>query len=301
MKDKIKYCYQNMAGTILYNKESENASGKPMEGVLNTEEQVPFITFPSFSALPFLKHGFSTRLGGVSRDYLGTMNLSYQRGDEPACVTENFKRICQAIGICPNHMVRSDQIHKTVIYRATEKDWQGDDYSINKLSGVDGLITNVPDVVLVTSYADCVPLFLADSKKKAIGLSHSGWKGTVGKIGAKTAKALEKNYGSRMEDIIAVIGPSICQKCYEISEETALEFQASLGAEKKNLILVKKENGKYQLDLWYANKLILQEAGIPAENISISGICTCCNNSLLYSHRATQGKRGNMGAFLSLR
>lgn len=267
---------------------------------LKKNRGVPFITFPAFNDIPFIRHGFSTRLGGVSTGCLSSMNLSYGRGDITENVTENYRRICNAIGLDTRNLVMSDQVHDTVVYRAGENDRQGEVLSEKKLCGIDGLITDRPDVVLVTAYADCVPLFLVDRKKKAIGLSHSGWKGTAGQIGKKTVEAMTREYGTCPEDITAVIGPSICRDCYEVSGDVADTFRTSLGSSIGNAVLLDKGRGRYQLDLWKANQLILEEAGIPLTNISISGLCTCGHSDLLYSHRASRGQRGNLCGFLSI-
>lgn len=136
--------------------------------------------------------------------------------------------------------------------------------------------------------------------QKAIGLSHAGWRGTVAKIGRITVNALQKNFGCEPENLIAVIGPSICMDCYEISEDTAEEFKRAFPEYQEQAILKAKENGKYLCDLWAANRQVLIEAGMKAENIHISGVCTSCNSDLLFSHRKTQGKRGSLAAFLTM-
>ena len=164
----------------------------------------------------------------------------------------------------------------------------------------DGMITNVPGLCLVTFYADCVPLFFCDPVKRIIASSHSGWKGTVAGIGAETIRKLQE-MGCQTEDIHVLIGPSICQECYEVSEDVIEEFEKVFDKKYRNRLFYRKENGKYQLNLWMANKIIFLEAGIPEENISMPNLCTCCNPEFLFSHRASHGKRGNLGAFLGIR
>ena len=118
------------------------------------------------------------------------------------------------------------------------------------------MITNVPGVVLATYYADCVPLYFVDPVHHAIGLSHSGWRGTVGKIGKVTIEKMHQEFGSDPAELLTAIGPSICQDCYEVSEDVILEFQNAFNEKYWNRLFYKKDNGKYQLNLWEANRII---------------------------------------------
>lgn len=260
----------------------------------------PYLSFPMLEAFPFVKHGFSTRLGGVSSSMFQTMNLSYNRGDWKDDVTQNYKRICESMEMKPEDIVFSDQVHDTRIHVAKKEDCQGTEYGNRKLSEIDGLITNEKNVVLCTSYADCVPLFFVDKKNYAAGASHSGWKGTVGRIGAKTVVKMGEEFGTKPEDLYCVIGPSICVSCYEVSRDVIEKIEADFSEDIMKHCVFPKENGKYQLDLWMLNKLILIEAGVPESQIAVSNVCTCCNHTLLFSHRASGGKRGNLCGFISL-
>lgn len=159
---------------------------------------------------------------------------------------------------------------------------------------VDGLITDRPGVTLVTFFADCVPLYFLDRKRRAIGLAHSGWRGTVNRMGQAVLSAMEKEYGTDPADVTACIGPSICQDCYEVGEEVIAEFAAAFREEHHPALFYKKENGKYQLDLWEANRIVLREAGVPETGISVTDICTHCNPELLFSHRTSADRRGNL-------
>lgn len=269
-------------------------------GVLYQKGEVGYIKFPALEQIEFIRHGFSTRLGGVSEREYSSMNLSYTRGDRKENVDENYKRICTALDMDVEKLVLSDQVHDTVVYHAKDEDVQGKELETKKLQAIDGLVTDTRGIVLCTSYADCVPLFFVDTKQKAIGLSHSGWRGTVGKMGQKTVEKMKQEFGTEPKDIIAVIGPSICQDCYEVSEDVADEFVKILDETQLKTVLDKKENGKYQLNLWEANRYLLMGAGIPEENITVSNVCTCCNSDILFSHRKTNGRRGNLCGFLQL-
>jgi hypothetical protein len=273
---------------LTFKKANQNDSTR-----VNIIEGTPFLTFPKLEKAG-VKHGFSTRLGGVSEGMFESMNLSYHRGDDKEAVDENYRRIGKAIGFTLEQRVFSNQIHSTDIKIVTRKD-RG-----QIMTGMDGLITDEPGICLVTSYADCVPLFFYDPINQVIATSHSGWKGTVGRIGKKTVEKMTEVYGSKPEEIVAAIGPSICQSCYEISEDVAEEFRKEFPTEWYDEFMIDKGNGKYQLDLWKVNEYILLDAGITREHLDITDICTCCNPKLLFSHRASKGKRGNLAGFICL-
>ena len=262
---------------------------------------VPFLKYPILEKEGLVEHGISTRLGGVSEGFLGSMNLSYTRGDDPAHVDENYRRMAAAIGVKPEHMVCTHQTHTTNVRIVTREDAGKGVTREKDYKDVDGLITNVPGICLVTFYADCVPLYFVDPVKKAIGLSHSGWRGTVGKIGKVTVELMQKTYGSDPKDILAAIGPSICQDCYEVSEDVIVKFQKSFEEKYWTELFYQKENGKYQLNLWKANELVFEEAGILKKHIAVTNVCTHCNPDILFSHRTTGNKRGNLSAFLALK
>ena len=267
---------------------------------LKEKNHVPYIQFKNLSATGIVKHGFSTRKGGVSTGIFSSMNLNFKRGDDPDAVLENYRRMAAALNMRVEDMVLSDQTHTTNVRVITEEDRGKGILRPQDYSDVDGMITNVPGIVLVTSYADCVPLYFVDPVRKAIGLSHSGWKGTVGHIGQKTVEKMQEVYGSEPKDIVAAIGPSICQSCYEVSDDVAEAFRANFTADEAADSLLDKGNGKYQLDLWKANWYVLTDAGILPEHLSVTDLCTACHPDLLWSHRKTNGQRGGLSAFLSL-
>lgn len=262
---------------------------------------VPMIRFIPFDQFTFLNAAFSTRFGGVSKGFLGELNLGFSRGDEMSVVGENYKIFCEHMGVETEKLVLSDQVHETGIKRVTKKDACGREIK-KKLQGIDGLCTDEPGLCLATSYADCVPLFFVDSKHHAIASSHSGWRGTVGKIGVRTVEKMQREFGSCREDVVAIIGPSICRDCYEVSGEVIQAFKKEYTKQQvEEIVYPGKRPNKYQLDLWAANYLALKEAGLKPEHIHVSGICTCCHPQLFYSHRASRGNRGNLNGFLALR
>lgn len=263
--------------------------------------EILYLSYPLLEQTGIVTHGFSTRVGGVSEGVCSTMNLSFSRGDKEDAVRENFRRMAKALGVEEDSFVFSHQTHTTNVQKVTLEDKGKGLVRPLDYQDVDGLITDIPGLCLSTFYADCVPLFFVDPIHKAIGLSHSGWRGTVGKIGNVTIQRMKEEYGSNPSDMVAAIGPSICQECYEVSEDVIIEFQKSFAKKHWNDLYYKKENGKYQLNLWKANEIILEEAGVLWENIAVTNLCTCCNHEWLFSHRASQGKRGNLAAFLALK
>lgn len=260
----------------------------------------PYLSYPILERTGIVEHCFTTRLGGVSRGIFASLNLSFTRGDDRLAVEENFRRVSKVMNCQNGDFVLSDQTHTTNVRRVGRKDAGRGITRERSYADVDGLITDEPGVVLSTFYADCVPLYFVDVKKRAIGLSHSGWRGTVGRMGWATLAMMRREFGTQPEDVVCAIGPSICQDCYEVSADVAEEFMREFPGHEEE-ILIDKGNGKYQLDLWRANEIVLLQAGIKQEHLSVTDICTCCNPELLFSHRASHGKRGNLGAFLGLR
>ena len=280
--------------------------------------EVEYLTFPLLSAQPGIIHAFSTRRGGASQGIYASMNLSFTRGDEPQRVQENFRRMAAVLCTDVNHMVCTFQTHTTNIRRVCHGDGGKGIVCERGYTDVDGLVTDDKELCLVCFFADCVPLYFVDPKHGAIGLAHSGWRGTVAGMGRRMAERMEQEFGTRVQDLVAAVGPSICQDCYEVSEEVAEQFrqmEASISGSRellqeltaqkayphRQILKPGKEAGKYQLDLWLANLLILRAAGIPLAQIQVTDVCTCCNRDYLFSHRASQGKRGNLAAFLMMR
>ena len=235
---------------------------------LKNENTVPYLVYNSLEEINFIKHGFSTRLGGVSEGIFSTMNMAFNRGDNPDSVTENYRRLCGSVGLDFESLTASAQDHHTFVRKVTKADRGVGIYRPRDMQSVDALITNERGVTLVTYYADCTPLFFVDTKNKAIGLAHAGWRGTVGRIGQKVVEKMTAEFGTNPEDLVCAVGPAI---------------------------------SKFMLDLLETNRQILVKAGVKAENITLSDLCTRCNSDLLWSHRATNGQRGTMCAVMCLK
>ena len=222
---------------------------------------LPLLKYPLLEQTGIVEHCFTTRIGGVSKGIYESLNLSFTRGDEDAAVRENFRRLAGAMKTDVSEFVFTDQTHTTNVRRVTAEDAGKGIVKERDYTDIDGLITNEPGLVLSTFYADCVPLYFVDPVHRAIGMSHSGWKGTVGKMGAATITAMKREFGTEAKDLVCAIGPSICQDCYEVSEDVAEAFKEAFPGHADEILLDKK-NGKYQLDLWRANEIVLTEAGV---------------------------------------
>lgn len=268
---------------------------------VRSQDGVCFLAFTALEACGLVCHAFSTRIGGVSEGKYAAMNFSFSRGDDPQHVAENYRRMAAVLGVEQERMVVSWQTHTTNVRIVTEADAGKGVVRERDYQDVDGLVTDVPGITLVTFYADCVPLYLVDPVHRAIGLSHSGWRGTVNRMGQVTLDTMRRAYGTSPADVIACIGPSICQDCYEVGGEVVEEFAAAFAPQHHGELFYRKENGRYQLDLWRANELVLAEAGVPSAQIHTTDICTHCNPELLFSHRTSGNERGNLAAFLCLK
>ncbi len=257
---------------------------------------VPIVQFPALSAFPELRHGFSTRRGGVSDGIYESMNLSFGRGDSDDAVRENFRRMCLATGIPLEALSMPKQTHSTTVRVATASDCGNGLFKGIPFDSADGQITSEPGVALVVFCSDCTPIYLYDPVRKAIGLSHAGWRGTVAEMAGKTVTAMKETFGCRPEDLVAVIGPSIGPECFEVGDEVAEEFAGVFGEE-----TVQRQYGvRPHVDLQGANRLSMIRAGMNPDRITVSGLCTKCHSDRFFSHRATAGKRGGNAGFLMI-
>ena len=263
--------------------------------------ELPLFHYPLLDETGIVRHCFTTRYGGVSEGMFSKLNLSFTRGDVKESVEENYRRIAEAMGVPYEKIVCSDQTHTTNVRVVTQADAGTGIIRPKDYTDVDGLITNVPEITLATFYADCVPLYFVDPVHHAIGLSHSGWRGTVARMGKCTLEAMRREYGTKAADVYCAIGPSICQDCYEVSEDVIKKFRENYDENLWPEIFYQKENGKYQLNLWKANESVFLESGILPEHIAVTNVCTHCNPDILFSHRTTGNERGTLSAFLALK
>lgn len=236
-------------------------------------------------------HGFTTREGGVSKGQYESLSLSPYRGDDIECVHKNEEILCQSLGLDVKRLSSTKQEHTDNIEIITSENI-GIGVRIPWGKGVDAVITKEKNVPILCYSADCVPIIMYASDIEAIAAIHSGWKGTAMKIAAKTvAKLVEM--GANPKNIYAAIGPCIGKCCYEVSADVALQF-----AEKH---YTKKPDGKYMLDLEDVNREMISDCGVPKENISVSEICTRCENKRFFSHRGQGGTSGTLGGIICMK
>ena len=240
-----------------------------------------------FEHLQGVKAVFSSRIGGVSRGYYSSMNLSYSSGDCLEDLEANYHLFSEATAISLNKMFFSDQVHDANILQVTKallKQVQNKEIA---LKGYDGLVTDESNLALVTAHADCIPVYFYDPVKRVIGLAHGGWQGTYKEITSKMIKIFTSVYKSNVEDIYISIGPGVCQDCYQVSLELIEKFRRKF----PNEAFYKGKDQRY-LDLKGIHAYQGKCLGISKEKIAISHLCTACQADYFYSHRRSGQQRG---------
>lgn len=246
---------------------------------------------------PQLVAGFTLRTGGISGEAFTSFNMGLHVGDDPAQVVANRKRLSERVGMPFEAWTCADQVHGKNISRITKVNRGAGKASLEDcIPATDGLHTNEPGILLTSFYADCVPLFFLDPQNQAIGLAHAGWKGTVARIGAEMVSVFAEEYGSRPDDLLVAIGPSIGGCCYEVDQR--IIDQVKTATKEWEEAVKAQATGRFLLDLPKLNRLILQEAGITDNQMTLSGWCTSCHPERFFSHRKEAGKTGRMASFI---
>ncbi len=248
-----------------------------------------FFGFPSLSAAG-LHHGIVTRRGGISRAPYESLNMGSSVGDDPQAVVENRRRVFALFGREPQSVPELFQVHSNRILLAR---FRGDG---EPLPQADGVVTDSPEFTLCMRFADCVPILLYDPSRRAGGIAHAGWKGTVAKVAASAVEALHVNFGSRPEDILAGIGPSIGPDHYAVGKDVADAVRSAFGPAAEEWL--SRRGNAVHLDLWAANEFTLRQSGV--KKIELAGICTACHTEDWFSHRAEHGRTGRFGALIWL-
>jgi YfiH family protein len=244
----------------------------------------PLVTFPVLAAVPGVRHGVSGRAGGVSEGDWASLNVSYTVGDETERVEENLCRLTAAVGHTSDDLFPAYQVHGTTTI-VVESDAEPRPHA-------DALVTRQPGRVLMLRYADCVPVLLADSRGKAVGVAHAGWRGTAAGVVKSAVAAMSAAFGCPPGDLVAAIGPSIGPCCYEVGDDVVGAFTDRAWA------LRAREGHRPHLDLWELNRRALLDAGVPAHQINLAAVCTQCHQDEFFSYRAARG--GPSGRFAEI-
>ena len=254
-------------------------------------DRIRYLTFESFDRRG-LQHAAFTRNGGESRGYLSSLNVGLTVGDDPEIVARNRQLAFQALNRDTATLSDSWLVHKddVVIYDSPRSPQQ------TVPPKADIILTDNPAVSLFMRYADCVPILLYDPEKRAIGLAHAGWQGTVLKVAKTAVEAMHSRYGTDPADVVAAIGPSIGPERYEVGPEVVDQVRQAFGDDAPSLLPAYGDSTHF--DLWAANQLALQQAGV--RQVEVSHICTADNTQDWFSHRAEQGKTGRFGVLLTL-
>ena len=274
-----------------------------MPFIENTVHGVTYITASYISAT----HAFTTRFGGVSNGVYESLNLGINLGDAPGSVKENYNRLCCALGITDDYIVRLDQVHGSSVIPVSRND-RGHLYT-SAVDSADGLVTSDPCVALAVYTADCTPVLLYDPVRGAIGAVHAGWRGTAADVAGEAVRKMSESFGCSPPDIKAAIGPCISKCCYETGQDVAVALRSVLNEDADRCITqcsvtqfsvtqcsVTRSDKKYMIDLKEANRLLLVRAGL--RDIEVSDECTSCKNDKYWSHRKTNGLRGSQAAII---
>lgn len=250
-----------------------------------------------WAAFPFLqqyglRHAISTRKGGVSVGLLGGLNLGIKVGDDPENIVVNRRLFCDTLGIHPESVVFSGQVHGNRIAVVNEAQ------AGQRMADTDALVTQTPGLGLMLFFADCVPILLFDPVRKVVGLAHAGWRGTFQSIAQQTVAAMNQAFGTNPQDCLAGIGPSIGPDDYETDSPVMDEIRTRWPYPERFSRQSRVDH--WYLDLWSWNRQQLEEIGVQSKNISTCGVSTFRESELFFSHRASRGKAGRFGLLVSL-
>lgn len=283
-----------------------DSPASPIEGLYR---EGGLLRFEALSRYPELVHTISTRCASGVEDW----NLSSKRGTSqhpPSMETaiKNREHLAATLGISSRRMVSCRQVHGSeVVVVGPEEAGRGIYPELGPTPDADAMITNTPDLYLLALSADCPPVLLYDPRRQAVGLAHSGWKGTVARIAANVVRAMEREYGSRPSDLIAVVGPGIGPCCYRVGESVveaaiaSFSEQAWLPPDSGDQPVLSMQGDDAYFNIREAIRVALVDAGVTSANVSVTRACTAHNTDLFYSHRAEAGQCGLFGAVLGMR
>lgn len=270
---------------------SMSSNQLPAPSVVQADNLVPFSE---------LLHGVTTRRGGVSAGPYRSLNLSFDVGDQPEKVLQNYRRVSRLLDFDLRSLVACQQIHHNAIARVDESYLNRSRFlPETAIPATDGLATNIPGITLLTRYADCVPLLFFSPEQRAVAVAHAGWKGTLARIGPAMVDLLSAHFMCRPGRTLVMIGPSIGPCCYHVSNSMADRASRELPPAEQRFVA--SPDGRIAFDLWEANRRQLIAAGIEERNIVAATQCTSCNTDLFFSYRKEAQLTGRFGAFIGLR
>ena len=253
---------------------------------MDATEALHLIQPELFRRFPGLVAAQTTRKGGVSVPPFDSLNLGTNTDDDPACVAENHRLLCDRLGIPVEALIRTVQVHGTEVCLVERP---------GHVEGFDALITDTPGIYLAIGTADCYPVLVYDPEHRASAAIHAGWQGTVGQIVQKTLDAMREAFGTKPESCFAWVGTGISGDNYEVGSEVASKF------DRKYLKPSPDDDGKFLLDLSTANRDQLLDAGIPADQLESSTLCSSRDEDLFYSYRRDHGRTGRMLGIIGVR
>jgi len=262
---------------------------------------VRFFSYSLFESFPNVTNVVSTRNGGLSAEPYDTLNLGFHVGDAVDTVLDNRARLAQALGLEPETFTLPAQVHGAEIAVVTgDERGHGAVSEDDAVAAADAIITRTPDVPILVLVADCVPVSFYDPGTAAVAIVHAGWKGTVKRVAERTVQRMVEEFGSDPSEIVAGIGPSIGRGHYEVGDEVFDAFKAEFGAGEARKVVQEDMDGTCYLDLWRANAMQLEAAGLAHANVQTADLCTACLPDVFYSHRHDGGKTGRFAALIVL-
>ena len=270
-----------------------------MGWIFEERNQIKFVTLGNWLQSG-VDMGFSTRWGGISQPGYASLNLGLHVNDDESSVLENRKRYLAAFGIDLDKVVCGQQVHGNQVRKVGRSHRsRGAFHLVDAIPDCDAMITNIPEVYLLSFYADCVPLFYYDPANRAIGTAHCGWKGTLGGIATQTLAAMQSEFGTSPDTVQIFIGPGIGPCCFEIKVDLASQVDENLAD--LHDIITPIEGDVYKWDLPDTNRQLLVKEGVNPAHITMCELCTSCRTDLFYSYRKENGETGRMGALIGLR
>ncbi|MGI6420985.1 MAG: peptidoglycan editing factor PgeF [Syntrophomonadaceae bacterium] len=264
--------------------------------IWQNEQEIDYITIPHWREQGVII-AFTARQGGVSSPPYQSLNMALHVGDQAELVWANRKRLAGIWDLSLEQMVCCQQIHGSQV-ACVNSEMAGlgaKDYGTS-IPGVDALTTDQTGIILATFYADCLPIFYFDPRQRVVGIAHSGWKGTMGRIAVKAVNTMVQVYGSKVEDLEVFIGPGIGPCCFQIQADLGQKVCAAF----PEFDVIMYRNSEIFWDLSLTNRKILEQIGIEPDKILECGLCTSCNTDRFFSYRRENGKTGRMMAAIGL-